>query len=201
MNEGWSERMKNLPMNKRTNETRWFLLNFFQVAPAVLVGILLALPLSLLAQDNPWNQTRTGTQSSQSNQKPSNTYRGPEPSELTSENLSRVGASAAQLRTIFTKDPGLLVELKRWIAKEAGEYGQIVDDASLTDLAVFERLERDATFRSIATRLVQKYGYLLPMVNPVSDMAKEQDQRTCPPPGSGRRKGRRPATSRDRSYL
>ena len=178
MNEGWSERMKNFPINKRTNETRWFLLNFFQVAPVVLVGSLLTLPLSLLAQDNPWNQANPSTQSSQSNQskqKPSNTYRGPEPSELTSENLSRVGASAAQLRTIFAKDPGLLVELKRWIAEEAGEYGQVVDDASLSDLAVFERLERDPAFRSVATRLVQKYGYLLPVINPTSDMAKEQD--------------------------
>src|SRR5215469_10972673 len=170
--------MKNFLTNKPTNEFRRFLLTFFQLGPVVLVGILLMLPVTVVAQDSQWNQTNSGTQNSrshQSNQKPSNTYRGPEPSELTSENLSRVGASAAQLRTIFAKDPGLLVELKRWIAKEAGEYGQIVDDASLTDLAVFERLERDATFRSVATRLVQKYGYLLPTINPTSDMAKEQD--------------------------
>src|SRR5215469_7599069 len=105
----------------------------------------------------------------------SSALRGPVPSDLAAENLTRVGASPAQLQVVFLKDPGLLVELKRWIAKEAADYGQVVDDASLTDQAVFERLERDIAFRSVATRLVQKYGYLLPSVNPTSDMAKEQD--------------------------
>jgi protein involved in polysaccharide export with SLBB domain len=181
MSKGWSEQMNKSWINKRASGIRRFWLNSFQFAPIAIAGVLLSLPLYSIAQDNQWNQnlpsnqSRQSGQSSQSNQKPSNIGRGPEPSELTSENLSRVGASAAQLRTIFAKDPGLLVELKRWMAKEAGEYGQIVDDASLTDLAVFERLERDATFRSIATRLVQKYGYLLPTINPTSDMAKEQD--------------------------
>jgi protein involved in polysaccharide export with SLBB domain len=67
------------------------------------------------------------------------------------------------------------VELKRWIANEAADYGQVVDDVSLSDQAVFDRLERDIAFRSVATRLAQKYGYLLPSINPGSDMAKEQD--------------------------
>ena len=40
---------------------------------------------------------------------------------------------------------------------------------------MFDRLERDIVFRSVATKLVQKYGYLLPSINPISDMAKEQD--------------------------
>jgi protein involved in polysaccharide export with SLBB domain len=101
--------------------------------------------------------------------------RGPAPSELATENLSKVGASAVQLQAVLIKDPGLLVELKRWVAKEAADYGQVVDEASLTDQAILDRLERDASFRSVATRLVQKYGYLLPSVNPNSALGKEQE--------------------------
>jgi len=67
------------------------------------------------------------------------------------------------------------VELKRWVAKEASQNGQIVDDNSLTDQAIFDRLDSEVAFRSVATRLVQKYGYLLPSVNPDSPAAKQQD--------------------------
>src|SRR6266704_4123702 len=37
------------------------------------------------------------------------------------------------------------------------------------------RLEQDVTFRSIATRLLQRYGYLIPSPNPDSDFAKEKE--------------------------
>jgi polysaccharide biosynthesis/export protein len=96
-------------------------------------------------------------------------------SGLEKENLSRVAASASQLRAVLAKDAGLMVELKRWIAKEATDNGQIVSDESLTDDAVFDRLTTDIEFRSVATRLVQRYGYLLPGVNPDSEMGKEQE--------------------------
>ncbi len=103
------------------------------------------------------------------------TRRAEEPSDLARENLNRVAASAAQLREVLVKDEGLLVELKRWIAKETTDNGQVVDDANLTDSAIFERLELDVEFRSVATRLVQRYGYLMPSPNPDSDLAKEKE--------------------------
>jgi polysaccharide biosynthesis/export protein len=96
-------------------------------------------------------------------------------SALEKENLSRVAASAAQLREVLAKDTGLMVELKRWIAKEATDNGQIVSDENLTDDAVYDRLTNDVSFRSVATRLVQRYGYLQPGVNPDSEMGKEQE--------------------------
>jgi protein involved in polysaccharide export with SLBB domain len=96
-------------------------------------------------------------------------------SELEKDNLSRVAASAAQIKSVLIKDPGLLVELKRWIAKEATDNGQIVSDEDLTDNAVFDRLASDVVFRSVATRLVQRYGYLRPTVDPDSEMGKQQD--------------------------
>src|SRR6476661_5880462 len=63
--------------------------------------------------------------------------------DLSQENLGRVAASATQIRTVLVKDEGLLVELKRWIAKEATDNGQVVEDSKLADQAIFERLERD----------------------------------------------------------
>lgn len=96
-------------------------------------------------------------------------------SDLGKKNLERVAASAAQLQTVLIKEAGILVELKRWVAKEATDNGQIVEDNDLTDQAIFDRLDRDLSFRSIATQLVQRYGYLLPNLNPDSDAAKEQD--------------------------
>jgi protein involved in polysaccharide export with SLBB domain len=88
------------------------------------------------------------------------------------ENLRRVAASATQIRAVLVNDEGLLVELKRWVAKEATDSGQVVEDSRLTDQAIFERLDQDVAFRSIATRLLQRYGYLLPTPKPNSDFAK-----------------------------
>jgi protein involved in polysaccharide export with SLBB domain len=96
-------------------------------------------------------------------------------SELGRENANRVAASPAQIREALIKDPGLLVALKRLMAKEATANGQLVDDADLTDDAIFDRLGSDVIFRSVATRLVQKYGYLLPAVNPDSEIGKQQE--------------------------
>ena len=95
--------------------------------------------------------------------------------DFAQENLSRVAASATQIRVVLVKNEGLLVELKRWVAKEATDNGQVVEDSTLTDQAIFDRLDRDIAFRSIATRLLQRYGYLIPTPNPDSDFAKENE--------------------------
>lgn len=102
-------------------------------------------------------------------------YRNQQAPGLAQDNLSHVAASAAQIRTVLAKDAGILVELKRWVAKEATDNGQVVDDAALSDSAIFDRLEWDVKFRSIATRLVQRYGYLLPSINPESDAGKQNE--------------------------
>ncbi|HWO32837.1 MAG TPA: hypothetical protein VNO32_28905, partial [Candidatus Acidoferrum sp.] len=99
----------------------------------------------------------------------------PGQSELENENLDYVGAAPAQIKEVLIKDPGLLVELKRWVAREASSNGQIVSEDDLTDIAVFDRLTTDVRFRSIATRLVQRYGYLRPNFNPDSELGKEQE--------------------------
>jgi protein involved in polysaccharide export with SLBB domain len=96
-------------------------------------------------------------------------------SDLSRENQSRVAAAAADIKTILVKDIGLMVELKRWVAKEATNHGQIITDHDLSDEAIFDRLESDVQFRAVATALVQRYGYLVPQLNPESQAAKEQD--------------------------
>jgi len=95
--------------------------------------------------------------------------------DLSQENLARVAASATQIRAVLVKDEGLMVELKRWVAKEVTDNGQVVEDSALTDQAIFDRLDLDVKFRSIATRLLQRYGYLKPTPNPDSDFAKENE--------------------------
>jgi len=86
-----------------------------------------------------------------------------------------VAASVPQVEDLLRKEAGLLVELKRWVAKEATDRGQILDDADLTDKAIFERLNRDLKFLSVATRLLQRYGYLMPKLNPDSEAAREHE--------------------------
>src|ERR1700686_3474914 len=99
----------------------------------------------------------------------------PQPSDLSNENFEHLAAAPRQIQEVLLKDTGLLVELKRLAIKEATDNGQIVEDSSLTDQAIFDRLERDIRFRSLATRLVQRYGYLLPTFNPDSELGKERD--------------------------
>ncbi len=99
----------------------------------------------------------------------------PTPSSLTAENLSNVAASAVEIETVLRKDRGLFIELKRWVAKDGAAHGQIVRDSDLADMTIYQRLESDVKFRSVATALLQRYGYLLPQVNPDSPLAKEQE--------------------------
>jgi polysaccharide biosynthesis/export protein len=96
-------------------------------------------------------------------------------SDLGRDNLSRVAASAAELKAILLTEVGLMVELKRWVAKDATDHGQIIRDSDLTNDAIFERLESDIQFCSVATTIVQKYGFLVPRVNPESALGKEQE--------------------------
>ena len=139
-----------------------------------LVRRIQYLCLGLLSCAPLYAQQQSDRQRPASEQGASN-YQTRQTSDLAQENLNRVAASAAQIRLVLAKDEGLLVELKRWVAKEATDNGQVVDDSNLTDQAIFERLEQDIVFRSVATRLLQRYGYLLPTSNPDSDLAKEKE--------------------------
>jgi polysaccharide biosynthesis/export protein len=96
-------------------------------------------------------------------------------SKADGERTSHVAAPVEQIRAVLAKDPGLLVELERIIEREAIAKGQLVEDSDLTEQAVFDRLDEDSAFRAVATRLLQRYGYLSPKINPDSEAGKEQD--------------------------
>jgi len=96
-------------------------------------------------------------------------------SDLGRDNFSRVAASATEIKAVLLREPGIMVEVKRWVAKDATDHGQVISDSDLTNDAIFERLESDSQFRSTATTIVQKYGYLVPRVNPDSEMGKERE--------------------------
>jgi protein involved in polysaccharide export with SLBB domain len=100
--------------------------------------------------------------------------RRPSSSDLVSENLARVAATADQILAAVNKDSGLMVELKAIYAQEAGLHGQMLEEKDLTDAAVESRLRQDLRLRMLATKLLQRYGYLLPRINPNSDMADER---------------------------
>ena len=94
--------------------------------------------------------------------------------DIISDNLERVAASADQILEVLNNEAGLMVELKRLLAQEAGVSGQILEESDLTDVSVAERLRSDLRSRVLATRLLQRYGYLVPRVNPDSDLEAEQ---------------------------
>jgi polysaccharide export outer membrane protein len=117
---------------------------------------------------------RAQNQSQNQNQNQNQNYRPRQSSDLARENLSHAAASSSEIKPLLLKDAGLMVELKRWVAKDATDHGQIITDADLTDDAIFDRLENDVQFRAVATLIVQRYGYLVPQLNPSSALAKEQ---------------------------
>jgi len=71
-------------------------------------------------------------------------------SELAMRNMDRVAASPAEIKSLLLSLGGMMVELKRLVAKDASDHGQMVIDSDLTDDAIFDRLETDIQFRSPA---------------------------------------------------
>ncbi len=96
-------------------------------------------------------------------------------SELALLNLSRVAASATEIKAVLARDEGLMVKVKHWIAIDATSHGQVVSDSDLTNDGVFARLDANIQFRAVATAIVQRYGYLLPKLNPDSDPGREHE--------------------------
>jgi protein involved in polysaccharide export with SLBB domain len=93
---------------------------------------------------------------------------------LAAQNLDQVAASTSQIRSVLAQNPGLMIELKRLLALRATERGQILTEDDLSDQAVYDKLDSDLKFRSAATGLLQRYGYLMPTVNPNSELGQER---------------------------
>src|SRR5437763_17092500 len=100
---------------------------FFPIIVSCVAWFALYQPIYGQAQ---YDQVRSGHPRASSAQR---LHREAEASELAIENASRVAASSAQIKAVLVKDTGLLVELKRRVAKDATDSGQVVEDADLSD--------------------------------------------------------------------
>lgn len=94
--------------------------------------------------------------------------------DIVADNLEKAAASADQILEVLKKEIGLMVEFKRLLAEDAGASGQILEESDLADGALAERLRLDLHARVLATRLLQRYGYLVPQFNPDSELGAEQ---------------------------
>jgi len=141
----------------------------------LISAINIVLALSLLAAASSPVRSQSTQQNGRDDSGSAPSRRLSKPPDLANDNYRHLAAAPRQIQEVLIKDSGLLVELKRLAIKEATDNGQIVEDSSLTDQAIFDRLDQDIKFRSLATRLLQRYGYLLPAFNPDSELAKQRD--------------------------
>jgi protein involved in polysaccharide export with SLBB domain len=140
-----------------------------------IAGALVTFLVGLAAASAATAQEHERTPEPQEHERTSEPLGHERAADWAADNLDRVSASAAQLRDVLTKDPGLMVELKRLMAKQATDKGQIVTEQDMADLAILDRLENDPRFRVLATRLLQRYGYLTPQINTQSPEGQEED--------------------------
>lgn len=94
---------------------------------------------------------------------------------IIADNLGRAAATAEQILDVLNKDPGLMVEFKQLLARDAGINGQILEEADLNEVTIAGRLRSELHTRVLATTLLRKYGYLVPRINPDSDLAVEHN--------------------------
>src|SRR5216684_2018083 len=110
---------------------------------------LLALGLLYCTQAYPQQQTQGSAAQGSGRETPTRVpLHSP---DIISDNLDKAAASADQILEVINKEAGLMVELKRLLAQEAGASGQILEEADLTDGAVAERLRSDLRARLLAT--------------------------------------------------
>ena len=144
---------------------------FAGVAAGALLALLTICPAAKAQQQPAPSANQSRQQSYQPNEQD---FQMAPLSDLALENLDYVAASAPQIEDVLRKQSGLLVELEHWIARDATNHGQMVDEQEMSQEGIFDRLKRDRKFRAVATRLLQRYGYLQPEINPDSSLGAQQ---------------------------
>lgn len=137
-------------------------------AALLALSVLLMCP-ALIAQ-----QKQDAPQRTQQDGQPEQAVEATPLSALARQNLDYVAASAPDIEKVLEGQPGLLVELQHWIARDAADHGQMVDEQQMSKEGIYERLDTDLKFRAVATLMLQSYGYLTPEVNPNSKIGREQ---------------------------
>ena len=148
-------------MRKKGSELQETPIPAGRAVQALLLVTILTVPTAVLAR--PLAQQAEAPQADAENSTRQETRSLP---DLLSDNLDRVAASDVQILAVVNKEPGLLLELKRVLAQDAAMAGQVLEESELVDSAIAERLRTELRARVLATRLLQRYGFLLPRVNP-----------------------------------
>jgi protein involved in polysaccharide export with SLBB domain len=87
-----------------------------------------------------------------------------------------VSLSAATITAILSREPGLLLEVKRVLVRKAYEQGRLLDPADLTDDALFQLLREDDNIRDLATQEIEEREYV--RAKPTrSEMEKDRIER------------------------
>jgi len=118
---------------------------FITFSALIMVGALCLLPTASVAQrhgDAEYNPPQTL----------------PDPAEQQAER--EVALSADRIIDILRREPGLLLEVKRLLVKEAYEQGRILASEDLTDEALFQLVKSDQNIRALATRQIVDRGYI-----------------------------------------
>ena len=156
-------------MRKKGSELQETPIPAGRAVQALLLVTILTVPTAVLAR--PLAQQAEAPQADAENSTRQETRSLP---DLLSDNLDRVAASDVQILAVVNKEPGLLLELKRVLAQDAAMAGQVLEESELVDSTIAERLRTELRARVLATRLLQRYGFLLPRVNPNANLEPEQ---------------------------
>ena len=71
-----------------------------------------------------------------------------------------VSLSAERITALLNQEPGLLLQVKRLLARKAFEQGRLLTPAELTDEALFRLLREDDEVRVLATREIESRNYI-----------------------------------------
>ena len=125
-------------------ETEWFRL----MLAAGLVCAVLAGSFQLTAQTNRYSdRTRAIAETSSR-------------AEKAAEQL--VSLSADRIILLLTEEPGLLLEVKKLLARKAYEQGRLLDPDELDDEALFRLVRQDPNVRALITHEIEDRAYVQP---------------------------------------
>jgi hypothetical protein len=107
----------------------------------------------------------------------------------------RVSLSADKIIEILRREPGLLLEVKKELARRAYAQGRILDGTDLTDEALFRLLREDNNIRVLATREIEDRHYVRAKPTPREleqgrELAEERGLVRAPTPSPTSDRGR-----------
>ncbi len=113
-----------------------------------------------------------GSQSYAQTQRPANAE---DRAEREAEQM--VSLSAPAIQQILSREPGLLLEVKKTLVRKAYEQGRLLDPNDLTDETVFALLQQDNNVRILATREIEARMYVRAKPR-VDELQQDKDWRS-----------------------